>query len=69
MAIYRKFIRLALAAMAKSLTDKAKIIDWLFENIMKESDYFYDLLENFAGSIVSKYGEKRLVKIPINKSS
>lgn len=48
--------------MAKSLIDKSKIADWLFKNIMREVDYFCDLLENFAGSIVKEYGEKRLKK-------
>jgi hypothetical protein len=48
-----------LTKMAKSLTDKSKILDWLFDNILHEADYFCDLLEKFAGSIVKKYGGKR----------
>jgi len=50
--------------MAKSLTDKSKILDWLFDNIREEVDYFCDLLEKLGGSIVKKYGGKRLVKNP-----
>lgn len=57
------------SGMAKSLIDKTKITDWLFENIMREANYFCDLLENFAGSIVKKYGEKRLKKKPNFKRS
>jgi hypothetical protein len=48
--------------MAKSLTDKSKIIEWLFDNILREADYFCELLEKFGGSIVKKYGGKRLAK-------
>jgi hypothetical protein len=51
-----------LTKMAKSLTDKSKILDWLFDNIGQEVDYFCDLLEKLAGSIVKKYGGKRLAK-------
>ena len=50
------------SGMAKSLTDKRKILDWLFDNIGQEVDYFCDLLEKLGGSIVKKYGTKRLVK-------
>ena len=48
--------------IAKSLTDKSKILDWLFDNILREADYFCDLLEKFGGSIAKKYGAKRLAK-------
>lgn len=51
-----------LTKMAKSLTDKSKILDWLFDNILHEADYFCDLLEKFGGSIVKKYGGKRLAR-------
>lgn len=51
-----------LTKMAKSLTDKSKILDWLFDNILREADYFCDLLEKFGGSIVKKYGGKRLAR-------
>ena len=51
-----------LTKMAKSLTDKSKILDWLFNNILHEADYFCDLLEKFGGSIVKKYGGKRLAR-------
>jgi hypothetical protein len=50
------------SGMAKSLTDKSKIIDWLFDNIRDEADYFCDLLEKFGGSIIKKYGGKRLAR-------
>lgn len=46
--------------MAESLTDKSKIIDWLFDNILHETDYFCGLLEKLGGSIIKKYGGKRL---------
>jgi hypothetical protein len=49
------------SGMAKSLMDKSKITDWLFDNIIRETDYFCDLLEKFSGSILKKYGGKRLV--------
>jgi hypothetical protein len=48
--------------MAKSLTDKSKILDWLFDNTLREADYFCDLLEKFGGSIIKKYGAKKLVR-------
>jgi len=48
--------------MAKSLTDKSKIIDWVFDNILHEADYFCDLLEKLGGSIIKKYGGKRLAR-------
>lgn len=48
------------SGLAKSLTDKGQIVDWLFENIHHEVDYFCDLLEKFGGSIIKKYGGKRL---------
>jgi len=48
--------------MAKSLTDKSKILDWLFDNIGQEVDYFCDLLEKLGGFIVKKYGGIRLAK-------
>jgi hypothetical protein len=48
--------------MAKSLTDKSKLIEWLFDNILREANYFCELLEKFGGSIVKKYGSKRLAK-------
>lgn len=47
--------------MAKSLTDKSKIIDWLFDNILKETGYFCGLLEKFSGSIIKKYCSKKFV--------
>ena len=50
------------SGMAKSLTDKSKIIDWLFDNILHEADYFCDLLEKLGGSIIKKYGGKRLTR-------
>ena len=50
--------------MATSLSDKQEVPDWLFKKIFQEVDYFCHLLENFAGSIVNKYGEKRLTKMP-----
>jgi hypothetical protein len=50
------------SAMAKSLMDKSKIADWLFDNILREADYFCDLLEKLAGSILKKYSVKRLAK-------
>jgi hypothetical protein len=46
--------------MAKSVTDKSKIIDWLFDNILRETDYFCDLLDKLGGSIIKKYGGKKL---------
>jgi hypothetical protein len=46
--------------MAESLTDKSKIMDWLFKKILHETDYFCALLEKFAGSIMKKYGDKKL---------
>lgn len=46
--------------MAKSLKDKEKIIDWLFDGILHETDYFCDLLEKLGGSIIKKYGGKRI---------
>jgi hypothetical protein len=51
-----------ITAKAKSLTDKSRIIEWLFDNILCETDYFCDLLEKFGGSIIKKYGGKRLVR-------
>lgn len=48
------------SGLAKSLTDKDEIIDWLFDKIFHEVDYFCDLLEKFGGSIIKKYGGKRL---------
>lgn len=54
------------SGMAKSLTDKSKIIDWLFDNILHEADYFCDLLEKLGGAIggaiIKKYGGKRLAR-------
>lgn len=50
------------SGMAKSLTDKSKIIDWLFDKILHEADYFCDLLEKLGGSIIKKYGGKRLAR-------
>lgn len=47
-------------SMAKSLEDKSKILDWLFDNILRETNYFCDLLEKLGGSIIGKYGGKRL---------
>jgi hypothetical protein len=47
--------------MAKSLEDKSKILDWLFDNILREADYFCGLLEKLGGSIIKKYGGKRLI--------
>jgi hypothetical protein len=49
-----------ITGMAKSLTDKSKIIDWLFDSILHETDYFCGLLEKLGGSIIKKYGGKRL---------
>jgi hypothetical protein len=49
------------ARMAESLQDKSKIIEWLFEAIFQETNYFCDLMENFCASIVKKYGSKMLV--------
>jgi hypothetical protein len=46
--------------MAKSPMDKAKIPDWLFDKILHEADYFCKLLEKFAGSILKKYGVKKI---------
>jgi hypothetical protein len=46
--------------MAENISEKTKIPDWLMENIVRETDYFCDLLEKFGGSIVKKYGVKRL---------
>jgi N-acetylglutamate synthase len=48
--------------MAKSLTDKSKIIDWLFDNILKETGCFCGLLEKFSWSIIKKYNSKKLAK-------
>jgi hypothetical protein len=48
--------------LATSLSDKREVPNWLFKEIFKEVDYFCDLLEKFAGSVVKKYGEKRLGK-------
>jgi len=48
------------SVLAKSLTDKDKIVEWLFDSILHEVDYFCHLLEKFAGSIMKKYGVKRL---------
>ena len=47
--------------MAESLEDKNKVLDWLFDNIGNEADYFCGLLENFGGSIIKKYGGKKLI--------
>jgi hypothetical protein len=47
--------------MAKSLEDKSKILEWLFDNVFRETNYFCDLLEKFGASIIKKYGGKRLV--------
>lgn len=49
-----------ITGMATTLTDKSKILDWLFDAILHETDYFCDLLEKFGGSIIKKYGGKRI---------
>jgi len=40
--------------------DKSKITDWLFDKKLHETDVFCDLLEKLAGSIMKKYGGKKL---------
>jgi hypothetical protein len=48
--------------MVKSRVDQEQTADWLFTTILSEADYFCNLLENFGGSIIKKYGYKRLVR-------
>lgn len=49
-----------IGGMSKSVTDKSKIIDWLFDNILRETDYFCDLIDKLGGSIIKIYGGKKL---------
>jgi len=50
-----------ISRMAESLEDKSKVLEWLFDKIFNETHYFCDLLEKFGGSVVKKYGGKRLI--------
>lgn len=51
-----------LCAMAESLDDENKIHEWLFDNIKRESEYFFSLLENLAGCILKKYAKQRYAR-------
>ena len=59
LTVYDAFI-FQVSVMAKSLMDKSKIADWLFDKILHETNYFCDLLEKFEASIMKKYGCKKL---------
>jgi hypothetical protein len=50
-----------IAKMADSLEDKNKVLEWLFDRVFNETHYFCDLLEKFGGSVIKKYGGKRLI--------
>jgi len=60
LSAYDAFI-FQISRMAESLEDKSKVLDWLFDKILNETDTFCNLLENFGGSIIKKYGGKRLI--------
>jgi hypothetical protein len=55
LSVYDALI-LEVTGMVKNHLDQAQFADWLFKTVVEETDHFCNLLENFGGSILKKYG-------------